>query len=120
MFFKLFDWLFVTSVPSPPSNISISRECPFPWQLSWTRSEPDEWNLTSFEVAQQSSYSTEVVRSVEVVDQEQLVFQVSLFSLNGSEEYWFEVRSVGLDGAGNYSEAVHYRAQLCGEWEVLE
>ena len=118
--FKLFDCLFVTSVPSPPINISISRECPYPWKLSWTRFEPAEWNLTSFEVAQRSGHSAEAVRwSVEVVDQEQLVFEVSLFSLNASEEYWFEVRSIGLDGAGNYSEAIHYQAQLCGERERL-
>ena len=54
------------------------------------------------------------------MDQRQLTFEVSLFSLNANEEYWFEVRSVGLDGAGNYSKAVHFRAQICGEWVGLE
>ena len=65
---------------------------------------------------QWSSHSTEADRwSVEVVNQDQLTFEVSLFSLNASEDYWFELRSVGLDGAGNYSEAVHLRAQMCGK-----
>lgn len=50
-----------------------------------------------------------------MVDQEQLTFEVPLFSLNASEDYWFELRSVGLDGAGNSSESVHLRPQMCGK-----
>ena len=55
---------------------------------------------------------------VAVVTQEQGHYEVFLPQLNVSEVYQLQVRSVGQEGPGNYSNLIVYVPQRCGEYYV--
>lgn len=56
--------------------------------------------------------------TVAVAAQEQEHYEIFLPQLNASEMYQIQVRSVGEEGAGNYSDLVLYMPQRCGECQM--
>ena len=119
LLYPILIYLGVFAVPIPPVNITATRTCPLPWKLSWDRSTGLEWNLTHFEVLLHAVGSaTEDAVTVAVVTQEQGHYEVFLPQLNVSEVYQLQVRSVGQEGPGNYSNLIVYTPQRCGEYYV--
>ena len=106
------------TVPTPPWNLTVTRQCPYTWVLSWNEPNFTNVDIIGFQIRFIAADSPTRYLDVAATSSESSnkSHKIDLYGLNMSQEHSIQVSSVGIEGLGNYSEIFYFFPQRCSEW----